>query len=190
MPAPYNTAKLVRRLDQLKSAFMKKNDDTRQAMEAWNQCRTSKYLFDRVSQCFEETKTKFDIVITSSEELEMNVEEAVWIKDYKDNKEEVEETHKRLVAEISGVAMEYEDACEKQEKQRKAEEVSAAGELGGGGGATAGGLRYRAEMALQPDKLSADSTGLEYRAFLQKWHSYFLASNFGSAPAEIQIAFP
>ena len=44
-------------------------------------------------------------------------------------------------------------------------------------------------MALQPEKLSADSTGIEYRAFLQKWHSYFLASNFGRATAETQIAY-
>ena len=49
----------------------------------------------------------------------MNVEEAVWINDYKNNKEEIEEIYKRLVAEISGVAMEYEDACEKQEKQKR-----------------------------------------------------------------------
>ena len=80
MPSPDNTAKLVGRLAQLKSAFMKKNEDARQAMEAWNQCRTSKYLFDKVSKCFEETKAKFDIVITFNEELEMNLEEAVWIK--------------------------------------------------------------------------------------------------------------
>ena len=83
--------------------------------------------------------------------------------------------------------------CEKQEKQKKAEEIAAtaaaAGGVVGGGGTAAGGLKYRAEMALCPDKLSADSTGLEYRAFLQKWNSYFLASNFGRAPPEMQIAY-
>ena len=94
MPSPDNTAKLVRSLAQLKSAFMKKYEDARQSMEAWNQCKTSKYLFDRVSKCLEEAKAKFDNIITSNEELEMNVEKAVWIKDYKDNKEEVEETYR------------------------------------------------------------------------------------------------
>ena len=44
-------------------------------------------------------------------------------------------------------------------------------------------------MALCPDKLAADSTGLEYRAFLQKRNSYFLASNFRRAPPETQIAY-
>ena len=33
--------------------------------------------------------------------------------------------------QVSGVAMKYEDACDKQEKQRKAEEVAAAAGLGG-----------------------------------------------------------
>ena len=131
MPATDNTARLVRRLFQLKSAFMKKNGDTRQAVEARSQQSTSKYLFDRVSQCFNEAKEKFDIVITSSEELEMSVEEAVWISDYKDNKAEVEVLYRRMVAETSGVAMEYEDACEKQEKQKKSEEMAATAVAGG-----------------------------------------------------------
>ena len=42
---------------------------------------------------------------------------------------------------------------------------------------------------LWAEKLAVDSTGLEYRAFLQKWNSYYLASNFGRAPVETQIAY-
>ena len=73
-----NTAKVVRRLAQLKSAFLKKWKDVRQSMEAWNQCKHSKYLFDRISKSLEETKAKFDNIITSNEDLEMNVEDSVW----------------------------------------------------------------------------------------------------------------
>ena len=90
-----------------------------------------------ISKSLEETKAKFDNIITYNEDLEMNVEEYVWASDYKEKKEEVEEIYGRLVAEVSVVAVQHEDACEKQEKQRKAEEVTAAsGE--GRGGATAG----------------------------------------------------
>ena len=60
-----NTAKLVRRLAQLKSAFMKKREDVRQSMEAWNQCKHSKYSFDRISKSLVESKAKFDNIITS-----------------------------------------------------------------------------------------------------------------------------
>ena len=85
-----SSATLVRRLAQLKSAFMKKIEETRQAVEAWNRCRTSKYLFDKISQCFNEAKQKFDLVITTTEELKMVVVESVWESDYQGKKAELE----------------------------------------------------------------------------------------------------
>ena len=74
---------------------MKKIEETKQAIEAWSHCRTSKYLFDRISQCFNEAKQKFDLVITTTEELEMCIEESVWISDYEDKKAEIEEYYSR-----------------------------------------------------------------------------------------------
>ena len=133
-----------------------------------------------ISQCFNEAKQKFNPVITITEELEMCIEESVWESDYGDKQAEIEEYYSRMVAEIGGVAVEYEEVCAKQEKQKKVEEAAAAAAAKGvveavGGGAAVGGLKYRAEMALCPDKLAADSTGLEYCAFcrngiLTSWH--------------------
>ena len=116
-------------------------------------------MFDRISQCFNEAKQKFDLVITTTEELKMCIEESVWISDYEDKKAEIEEYYSRMVAEIGGVAVEYEEVCAKQEKQKKVEEAAAAAEgvVGAAGeGAAVGGLKYRAEITLCTAKLAAD----------------------------------
>ena len=90
----------------------------------------------------------------------MSMEKSVWETEYKEKQLEVEEMYARLVEEVSVVALQYEDACE---KQRKAAGVTpAAGDRAAGSPAGGGGVRYRAEMALQPEKLSTDSTGAEY----------------------------
>ena len=109
-----NTAKLVRRLAQLKSAFIKKRETVRQAMMTWDQCRHSQYLFDSISQSLGEATTNFDDVTNSMEDLQMSMEESVWETEYKEKQLEVEEMYARLVEEGSVVAMQYEDACEKQ----------------------------------------------------------------------------
>ena len=58
-----------------------------------------------------------------------------------------------------------------------------------GGGQAAAGPGYRAERALQPEKLSVDCTELEYRTFLCSWDSYYVASRFALAPVVMQIAY-
>ena len=136
----------------------------------------------------------FDLVITTYEELEICTEESVWESDYVGKMAKIEGYYSRMVAVISGVAVEYEEVCAEQEKQKKVEQAAVAAAAGGGAGAVGGGaavsgIKYRAEMALCPEKLAVDSTGLEYRAFLQKWNSYYLASNFGRALPETQIAY-
>ena len=203
----------MRRLARLKSAFMKKFEETKQAIQAWSHRRTSKYLFDRICQCKDEAKQNFDLFITTIEELEMCTKESVWESDYAGKKAEIEGYYSRMSAAINVVAVcaerekqkKVEEAaaavaakgvvgavCAEQEKQKKVEQAAAAAAAGGGavgGGEAVGGIKYRTEMALCPEKLAVDSTGLEYHVFLHKCNSYYLASNFGHAPPEKQIVY-
>ena len=147
-------------------------------------------MFDRICQRSEEAKQRFDLVITTYEELEMCTEESVWKSHYGGKMAEIEGHYSRMKAAISGVSVEYGTFCAKQEKQKKVEQAAVVAAAGGGaeqekqkkveqtaaasaagggagavgGGAAVGGIKYRAEMALCPETLAVDSTGLEYCA--------------------------
>ena len=70
-------------------------------------------LFSQFTQCYEETKNKYDF-IASSEELELCVEENVWQREYEGKKQEVERDYIRMVEAVRGVAVEFEAACAEQ----------------------------------------------------------------------------
>ena len=114
----------------------------------------------------------------------------MWQEQYEDKKQDVEGEYSRLIEAVGGVAVEFEAACTKQRQREAAAVVGGAG-VGpaGGGPAAAAGPGYRAERALCPKKLSVDCTGLEYRAFLRAWDSYYVASRFALAPVVTQIAY-
>ena len=116
-----SSARLVRRLAQLKYALMKKIEETKKARESLTQCRTSTYLFDQVFQRFDEA---------TNEELKKCVEESVWQSDYAGKKGEVELYYSRMKEAIAGVAVEFEEVCVEQEKQKKVEEAVAAAAAG------------------------------------------------------------
>ena len=144
-------------------------------------------MFNQFTRCYEETKVKYDKVIASYEELELCVEEKIWQEQYEAKKMEVEDEYTRLIQAVGDVAVKFEAACTEQ-RQREAVAAAAAAFVGGGGVAPAGGgpaaagPGYQAERALQPEKLFVECTGLEYRAFLRSWDSYYVASRFALAP--------
>ena len=60
------SARLIRRLAQLKSAYTKKLDQTFRARELWEQCKWSPVLFNQFTRCQEESKNKYDLVIAAA----------------------------------------------------------------------------------------------------------------------------
>ena len=78
----------------------------------------------------------------------MNVEETVWETEYKDKQADVEEMYARIVEEVNVVAMQFADACEKQRGTTGFTPIADRA----AGAAAGGGMKYRAERALQPEK--------------------------------------
>ena len=114
-----SSARLVRRLAQLKSAFMKKLEETQKERELWTQCRWSTLLFDQVSWCFNEAKKKYDLGIVTNEELEMCNEESVWQKDYAGNKEDIEVLYGRMVEAVAGLLWSMRQLVRSRRSRRK-----------------------------------------------------------------------
>ena len=183
------SARLIRRLGQLRSAYAKKLGETVRTRQLWAECKWSPVLFNQFTRCYEETKAKYDQVIASSEELELCVDEKVWQEQYEDKKQDVEREYSRLIEAVGDVAVEFEAACTEQRQREAAAVVGGGGVAPAGGGPAAAGPGYRAERALCPEELSVDCTGLEYKAFLRAWDSYYVTSRFALAPVVTQIAY-
>ena len=148
-------------------------------------------LYNQFNRCNDETRAKYDQVISSYEDLELSVDEKIWQEQYEAKKHEVQDEYMRFFQAVSGMDVAFEAAGIEQ-RQKEAETIAAAGAPGPAvaparGGAAAAG--WRVERVLQPEKLPADCNRQEYRAFLCSWNAYYVPSRFASARVVMQIAY-
>ena len=132
---------LVRRLSQLKSGFHRKLQETERNQQLWSAYKYSQVLYNQVNRFTDETRVKYEQVISSYDDLELSVTEAVWQNEYQARKQEIEDEYLRFNENVGGVAIEFEAACIEQ-RQREAAAIVAAvapAQAGGGPGGAGGG---------------------------------------------------
>ena len=132
--------RLVRRLNQLNAGFRRKIQQAERSQSHWQECKFLKNLYGQVTEDTKSTRVSYDNVILSFEELELAVPEAVWEKEYKHQKDEIEHQFSRFIDHIGEVTVDFESACV-AERFREAEAIAAVTAPAPAPGAAGGGER-------------------------------------------------
>ena len=85
-----DSARLVRRLSQLNAGFRRKIQQTERSQVHWQECKFSQILYGQVTEDTRVARISYKSVVSSFEDLELSVSEAVWESEYKPQKDQIE----------------------------------------------------------------------------------------------------